>query len=105
MTVVDAEAIAPTLLIARARVHATERLSPAFVRVTLTSPAFVDLGNEGYDTRFKLVLPGPTGELPSLPGSAEEWYAGWTSAPEDTRSPMRTYTIRDVVDEGGTRLL
>jgi NADPH-dependent ferric siderophore reductase len=102
---VDVESIAPTMLIAQARVRATERLSPAFVRVTLESPAFADLGIEGFDTRVKLVFPGPTGTLPPIPGSPEDWYAHWMGAPSTSKSPMRTYTVRDVLEEGGTRLL
>lgn len=102
---IDVEAIAPTLLITQARVHTTERLSPAFVRVTLESPALVDLGIEGFDTRFKMVFPGPTGQLPPIPDSPEDWYTRWRDTPDTTRSPMRTYTVRDVLDEGGARLL
>jgi NADPH-dependent ferric siderophore reductase len=102
---VDVEPIAPTLLVTPARVRTTERLSPAFVRVTLESPAFVDLGIEGFDTRFKMVFPGPTGELPPLPAAPEDWYAAWAEAPDTTRSPIRTYTIRDVLEEGDARLL
>jgi NADPH-dependent ferric siderophore reductase len=102
---VDVETIAPTVLIAQARVRTTERLSPAFLRVTLESPAFIDLGIEGFDTRLELVFPGPTGHLPPMPESPEEWYASWTGMPDKTRSPMRTYTVRDVMEEGDTRLL
>lgn len=36
---VGVESIAPTVLIAKARVRRTERIAPAFVRVTLTSAA------------------------------------------------------------------
>lgn len=102
---VDVETIAPTVLIAQAHVRTTERLTPAFVRVTLESPAFTDLGIEGFDTRLKLVFPGPTGHLPPMPASPEEWYAARTGMPDETRSPMRTYTVRDVLDEGDIRLL
>jgi NADPH-dependent ferric siderophore reductase len=102
---VEVETIAPTVLVAQARVRTTERLSPAFVRVTLESPAFVDLGIEGFDARFKIVLPGPTGELPPIPESFEQWYDNWAATPETTRSPMRTYTVRDVLEEGRARLL
>jgi NADPH-dependent ferric siderophore reductase len=102
---VDVESIAPAMLIAQARVRATERLSPAFVRVTLESPAFVDLGIEGFDTRVKMVFPGPTGDLPPVADSFEEWYATLMGTPETAKSPMRTYTVRDVLEEGGARLL
>ncbi len=100
-----AEAVVPTVLVAEARVQHSERLTPAFVRVTLESPQFVDLGIDGFDTRFKIVFPGPTGELPTAPGEPEEWYAQWMSMPEETRSPMRTYTVRDVLVEADVRAL
>ena len=102
---VDVEPVAPELLIAQARVRTTERLSPAFVRVTLESPAFVDLGVDGFDTRFKMVFPGPTGQLPPISGSPADWYTRWRSTPDEARSPMRTYTIGDVLVEGESRLL
>ena len=54
--------------------HAVTRISPAFVRVELASPAFADLGEDGFDTRFKVLLPGPTGELPAIPPAPEEFY-------------------------------
>ena len=71
-------AIAPSVLRTEAEVHSVVRLSPAFVRVELASPAFVDLGVDGFDTRFKVTFPGGAGEQPA----------------------MRTYTIRDIVRAG-----
>ena len=102
---VDVESIAPTVLIAQAQVRRTQRISPAFVRVTLESPAFEDLGIDGFDTRFKMVFPGPTGQLPAIPEQPEQWYEQWMNMPEATRSPMRTYTVRDVLHEDGARVL
>ncbi len=102
----ETQTAAPTVLVGEARVHAVSRLSPAFVRIELASPAFVDLGVDGFDTRFKVVLPGPTGELPTIPPAAEDYYAAWLAAPDEARSPMRTYTIRDIVRDGsGVRLV
>jgi NADPH-dependent ferric siderophore reductase len=95
------ETTAPSVLIAEAVVHSVLRLSPAYVRVELASPAFVDLGEDGFDTRFKVILPGGTGKLPPIPEVPEQWYETWMSAPDAVRSPMRTYTIRDVVRDGG----
>jgi NADPH-dependent ferric siderophore reductase len=95
------ETTAPSVLVTEAVVHSVVRLSPAYVRVELASPAFVDLGENGFDTRFKVVLPGGTGELPPIPEVPEQWYETWMSAPDGVRSPMRTYTIRDVVRDGG----
>lgn len=102
---VDVEALVATVLIAEARVRRCERISPAFVRVTLESLAFGDLGPVGFDTRFKMVFPGPTGELPRPPERPEDWYAQWMAMPEATRSPMRTYTVRDVLEEDNDRAL
>jgi NADPH-dependent ferric siderophore reductase len=92
--------VTPSVLITDATVHTVRRLSPAFVRVELASPAFADLGEEGFDTRFKVVLPGRTGELPPIPEAAGDWYDAWLKSPDEVRSPMRTYTIRDVVRDG-----
>ncbi|MCW2849546.1 MAG: siderophore-interacting protein [Marmoricola sp.] len=101
-----AEKAGPTVLLTEATVHSATRLSPSYVRVELASPGFVDLGEEGFDTRFKVLLPGATGELLSLSEVAEEWYERWVSLPDDVRPPMRTYTIRDVVrDRGQVRLV
>ena len=91
---------APSVLISEAAVHAVTRVSPAFVRVELASPSFADLGEDGFDTRFKVILPGPTGALPTIPPVPEDYYANWMGTPDDVRSPMRTYTIRDVVRDG-----
>jgi len=94
------ETAAPSVLITEAAVHSVNRISPGFVRVELSSPAFVDLGEEGFDTRFKVVLPGPTGTLPMIPAVAEDYYGQWMAAPDEVRSPMRTYTIRDIIHDG-----
>ena len=99
-TETETETVAPSVLIAEATVHTATRISPAFVRVELASPAFVDLGEEGFDTRFKVILPGPTGALPTIPASPEDYYAPWLATPDAVRSPMRTYTVRDVVRDG-----
>ena len=94
-----AVATAPSVLLADAAVHAVTRISPAFVRIELASPAFADLGENGFDTRFKVILPGPTGALPAIPPVPEDFYENWLATPDDVRSPMRTYTVRDIVRE------
>jgi len=103
----DADTILPTILIADAQVYAAQRLSPAFVRVELASTRFANVArDEGFDTRIKLIFPGPDGALPDIPEDPEQWYAGWLAMPEDARSPMRTYTIREIVGAGeGTRVV
>jgi NADPH-dependent ferric siderophore reductase len=56
----DADTILPTILITDAQVYAVQRLSPAFVRVDIGSPRFADIArDEGFDTRIKLIFPGP----------------------------------------------
>lgn len=85
----------PTVLVCRASVRSSRRLSPSFQRVTLGSPDFAGLADLGFDTRIKLVLPGPGGALPAT--DAGDWYTAWLAMPDEERSPMRTYTVRDVV--------
>jgi hypothetical protein len=43
------------------------------VRVVLESPAFVELGVEGFDTRFKMVFPDADGGLPEIPDQSALW--------------------------------
>jgi NADPH-dependent ferric siderophore reductase len=93
----------PSALVAEVRVDAVQRLSPAFVRVTFGGDALRDLSTaDGFDTRFKVVFPGPTGRLPQHSEVPEEWQASWLGMPDEERSPMRTYTIREVRCSGDT---
>ena len=93
----------PSALVAEVRVDAVERLSPAFVRVTFGGAGLRDLSTaDGFDTRFKVVFPGPTGRLPQHSEVPEEWQAAWLGMPDAERSPMRTYTIREVHSSGDT---
>lgn len=100
-----AETAPPSVLAADATVRWVRRVSPSLVRVALTSPAFADLGEEGFDTRFKLVLPGDSGVLPDVPERGEDYYAAFLAVPELVRPTMRTYTVRDVVREADEVLL
>ena len=87
----------PTTLVTPVRVEAVERLSPAFVRVTFGGPGLADLSTaDGFDTRFKVVFPGPTGLLPAPASTPEQWQESWRAMPDAERSPMRTYTIREI---------
>lgn len=97
----------PRIVATNALVRRAERLSPAFVRVWLESPDFIDMApDEGFDTRFKIVFPGPTGALPPLPVDSSDWYPAWLAMPAEARAPMRTYTIRDVTyDDSRNALL
>lgn len=100
-------ATAPTTtLMTTARVRRAERISPAFVRVTLESDDFCDLARDvGFDTRFKMIFPRDDGSLPALGAAGDDWYTHWLAMPPDRRAPMRTYTIRDVITEGQDVLL
>jgi len=92
---------APSALVAEVRVDAVERLSPAFVRVTFGGEGLRDLSTaDGFDTRFKVVFPGPTGLLPRHSEVPQEWQAAWLGMPDEERSPMRTYTIREIRSSG-----
>ena len=75
------------------RVARTRRLSPSFVRVTLTGPELDELADNGFDQRVQLLLPAPDGGFAHLP-SGPSWHAAWRKLPEDRRPPIRTYTVR-----------
>ncbi|GAB3652077.1 siderophore-interacting protein [Nocardioides korecus] len=96
----------PAALVADVEVVGVERLSPSFVRVALGGPALVDLGEDGFDTRFKLVLPGPSEVLPAIPERVEDYWGAVQGLPVGVRPAVRTYTVRDVLrTPGGTRLV
>jgi NADPH-dependent ferric siderophore reductase len=75
------------------RVHALDRLTPHFVRVTFASPDLADLGEGGPDQRIKLVFPTPATGFADFP-DGEDWYQQWRAQPEASRNPIRTYTLR-----------
>lgn len=77
------------------RVARMTRLSPTFVRATLTGPDLDRLADNGYDQRIKVVLPLPDRGLSDLPTSPD-WYGAWRALPDDRRNPIRTYTVRAV---------
>jgi NADPH-dependent ferric siderophore reductase len=78
-----------------AEVASVRRLSPSFVRLTLTGPDLDDFADNGFDQRFKLVLPDARGSYDALPRHAD-WYAAWRQLPDDRKNPIRTYTVRRV---------
>lgn len=69
------------------------RLSPSYVRLTLTGSDLDRFADNGWDQRFKLVLPDRHGSYDDLPRDPD-WYAAWRHLPEDRRNPIRTYTVR-----------
>lgn len=92
---------APPYLIGRAEVTRVHRISPTFVRVTFSGPEIADLATPGaiWDLRIKLIFPTPGVPLPHVPVEAG-WYAGWVALPETERGSMRTYSIRELREDG-----
>jgi NADPH-dependent ferric siderophore reductase len=85
-------------------VRELHRLSPSFLRVTVTGDDLDAFADNGFDQRFKLVLPvggrDPEAELPGdgladLP-TGPDWYQQWRALPDERRNPIRTYTVRAV---------
>jgi NADPH-dependent ferric siderophore reductase len=79
-------------------VAVVRRLSPSFVRLTLTGPDLDEFADNGFDQRFKLVLPNAHGSYDALPRDPD-WYATWLRQPADRQNPIRTYTVRAVRPE------
>lgn len=75
------------------RVAAVVSLTPAFVRVTLSGDDLGQFSSVGLDQRIKVVLPIPGHGFTDLPDGAD-WYGAWRALPDDTRNPLRTYTVR-----------
>ncbi|GAA4489137.1 siderophore-interacting protein [Microbacterium panaciterrae] len=85
----------------RTTVARVERLSPHFLRVTLTGSDLVHFGTAGLDQRIKLVLPLADGSFTDVGQFDEtvgmlEWYRRWRALPDEIRNPIRTYTVRAV---------
>ncbi|GAT67232.1 FAD-binding protein [Planomonospora sphaerica] len=77
------------------RVLRSHRLSPSFVRITLTGDDLAAFAQCGFDQRVKVVLPLPDGTFTPL-GDDDSWYGRWRMLPEALRNPIRTYTVRAV---------
>jgi NADPH-dependent ferric siderophore reductase len=76
-----------------ARVVATRRLGPHFVRITFGGPELRGFGAAGDDQRIKLLLPRPGRDLSDVP-EGPDWRARWRALPDAVRPVMRTYTVR-----------
>jgi len=79
-------------------VRRTRRLSPTFLRVTLTGDDLDGLADNGYDQRIKLILPLPGTGLSDL-RTGPDWYEQWRALPQERKNPIRTYTVRGVRPE------
>ena len=79
----------------------TRRLSPGMQRVTFRGArpgGLAEFATGGRDQRFKLFLPRPESDGPTLPvpvEAGEQWYAAWRAQDPDQRATMRTYTVRE----------
>lgn len=77
-------------------------LTPHFTRVTFTGPHFATFGTDGLDQRIKILFPVPGLGLSDLGVNDPDalavgsWYTRWRDLPTETRSPLRTYTVRAV---------
>jgi NADPH-dependent ferric siderophore reductase len=91
---------APAWRIFAARVAGARPLSPSFARITLTGPELRDFADNGYDQRFKLILPLSGRGVRDLPTTID-WYAQWRALPAQRQNPIRTYTVRSVRQELG----
>lgn len=94
-TATDVAGIEPLYRLFDATVLSTERISPTFVRVTFGGGALDEFAWDGLDQRIKLMFPNLRGGYPAMRAKDPSWHAQWAALPDDTRPPMRTYTIRD----------
>lgn len=95
-------------LLALARVHAVERVSPSFVRITFGGDELDDFGTPGdvFDARIKIVFPPASGVLPALDRETDDWWESYLAVPEAERGWMRTYSIRELrVSDAGTEVV
>lgn len=86
----------PSYALARAQVHAVQRVSPNFVRITFGGDELNELGTPGetFDARIKLVFPPASGRVPDLGSDPHDWYGTWLAVPAEERGSMRTYSVR-----------
>lgn len=83
----------------RTTVARITKLSPSFTRITLTGDDLTHFGTDGLDQRIKLIIPLADGTFTDVgqfdeTTSMNEWYRRWRALPDETRNPIRTYTIR-----------
>ncbi len=79
----------------RVGVARTRPLTPHLIRVTMTGQDLDLFADNGFDQRFKLILPSLAGgfdDLPDGPG----WLPQLRRLPVERRNPVRTYTVRAV---------
>jgi NADPH-dependent ferric siderophore reductase len=76
-----------------------QRISPSFLRLTLTGPELARFGVGRDDQRIKLVLSRDGSPVIDLLTDGPGWYAEYCALPDDRRPHLRTYTVRAVRPE------
>ena len=71
-----------------------QRLSPSFLRLTLTGPQLTRFGVGRDDQRVKLVLSRDGAPVLDLLSDGPGWYADYCALPDERRPHLRTYTVR-----------
>lgn len=92
------------MVLSEVEVVDVERLSPAFVRLTLAGPGLGEAGlvDEGpwLDQRFKLIVPHDSGAITGVEDADPTWLSTWAERPVSERGHMRTYTLRALTGRG-----
>ncbi len=91
------------------KVARVARLSPHYLRLTVTSKDLEHFGPAGaqgsppaWDQRIKLFLPRDDGSYPEVglfndpPAPVMKWYNAWRQLEDYLRNPIRTYTVRSI---------
>ncbi len=81
--------------VVRARVLATTRISPTFVRVTLGGDAVSTISPMGYDQWFRMFFPASGRRGFTLPSATDDrWWPEYQVIPDDERPVLRNFTFR-----------
>ena len=70
------------------RVVRASRLSPTFVRVTVTGDSLAEFAGHGYDQRINLAFLTDPAEAAAYDAD-EDWYASWQATPAARRPALR----------------
>jgi len=92
--VVQQPVAAPEYRFFAVTVARVQRLSPSFLRLTLSGPDLTGFGAGGADQRIKLVLSRDGGPVGDLLTDGPGWYQEYCALPDDRRPHLRTYTVR-----------
>lgn len=81
----------------RARVLATDRISPTFVRITVGGEDVNSITPMGFDHWFRMFFPTPEQDALVLPAATDDrWWPEYREIPDDSRPVLRNYTIRGI---------